>query len=746
MEDRCPIIVGESYELAETEASASGWEHCESSLDQVDSQAALLSMSGYGKLPDHSVNSYVTNAGAQEDSSSLVYGDCQFLRHTGYAGYGQRHLSGSTTQPSPAVYNQHAEQLGYATHTYSTRRPGYETTAISYPPSVSRSAPVITSWGPQKGPQGTPLCIYIKSNDDLTLPTSFKIAVVFAAYQCSAHTTPLDSSSTVYDYALLTEAPPFLSTGWRDTEVPIRLHLQDQSGATVGSLEVGSFRYIDQSQSTTSSTKGMPRKRKVSPDSAELSRAAAKKAVTQQLLSRASQDYVSSPCHAGSTRYPSTPRTYLHSPSAASFSSYEAPPSGFRRRSSTYSAGSVQSWVPHANQRSGWSSNHASIDGLGANTAYSVVTSSTSSPFLSTTLPLNPRIVRTSQLPGAASLSSSELESIRASLSIPGDLDAMQKNWTADERKTNRRLVHFWRQSQNGRFVSAGFEPVTTESKTPKNTSINCIYWERKGECYITSVDAISVLEIMVGERFDVPEKNRVRRNFSGFEPVTMHKHRSEDAKNPTPQIKEQDIEQEEVEEFFRVIMTLPQPRPRNIEKAIKVYPWRLLGRMLTQVMRKYSADYISTGHLPSATGSLNRPINNTLDTYPNSPYSTTNSTISGTCSVTSWPRSSTTSPNMSHNLTTTSTTYRSPSETKMPTPSSSLVALPSEPYGIKYSNTHYPYSVSTAMYPTSLHSDNTVSNRGGLSAYGQHPPTNAKYALASALTEEDQKAHILRV
>lgn len=519
---------------------------------------------------------YVNNARIQVDNGGLVFNEYRLLQDTGYIPYGHSGLPEHTAQPLPGSFDQRIQQPGSTNTPYEPQN-GYNTTQAPYCESTLRSTPVVTSWNPKKGSQGTPLYIYIESNEALALPTSLRFSLFFAAQECSAILTRLDSRSTDYKYVLTTEVPALLSTGWHNTDVPVRLHLQDQSGASVGTLGIGSFCYVDQERSLMPSSQGTLRKGKLSSNSTEITRAAAKRAVSQQLLSRASRDYVSGLYHTRSPGYPPTSCSYLQSPSASSFLSYEAAGDSFRGRSLTFSGGSVRSYAPHGNQGPGWGSNYAAVNRLGGNIASSAVESSASSPFLSTTVLANPPLVRTTQLPRAASLSSHDLESIRVSLHINGDLDSMAENWTSEERKTNRRLVQFW-QSQNGRFVNAGFERVPPDDKTPKNTCVNCIYWDHPCEdrrgCYVTSVDTISILELLVGMRFDVPEKNRVRRNLEGFGPITMHKGQKNTDKD--------------TDDFYRLIMTLPYPKPRNIEKAIKVYPWKVLGLMLKKVMRKY--------------------------------------------------------------------------------------------------------------------------------------------------------------
>lgn len=74
----------------------------------------------------------------------------------------------------------------------------------------------------------------------------------------------------------------------------------------------------------------------------------------------------------------------------------------------------------------------------------------------------------------------------------------------------------------------------------------------------------------MVGTRFTVEEKNRIRRNLEGFRPITVSKSKPGS------------------EDFFKLIMGFPNPKPRNIEKDVKVFPWDILGQALKKIIGKY--------------------------------------------------------------------------------------------------------------------------------------------------------------
>ncbi|KAI8367717.1 hypothetical protein BD560DRAFT_296952, partial [Blakeslea trispora] len=103
---------------------------------------------------------------------------------------------------------------------------------------------------------------------------------------------------------------------------------------------------------------------------------------------------------------------------------------------------------------------------------------------------------------------------------------------------------------------------------------ISCIYWREQNDYFVTSVDCIYLLEGLIGVQFTVEEKNRIRRNLEGFRPLTVSKCKPECA------------------DFFRLIMGFPHPKPRNIEKDVKVFPWKTLPNALKKVIHKYTPSY----------------------------------------------------------------------------------------------------------------------------------------------------------
>lgn len=164
----------------------------------------------------------------------------------------------------------------------------------------------------------------------------------------------------------------------------------------------------------------------------------------------------------------------------------------------------------------------------------------------------------------------------KANLIIDGDLDSMALNWTPEEWDNRRRLVQFWRRQENNEIICT-FAPVAPGDRQPNSIVVSCIYWEDHNECFITSVDTIFLLESLIGVRFTVEEKNRIRRNLEGFRPLTVSKLKPDSA------------------EFFKLLMSFPNPKPRNIEKDVKAFHWKTLPLALKKIIGKYTASYSST-------------------------------------------------------------------------------------------------------------------------------------------------------
>jgi hypothetical protein len=207
--------------------------------------------------------------------------------------------------------------------------------------------------------------------------------------------------------------------------------------------------------------------------------------------------------------------------------------------------------------------------------ARAVTTTPTTKAVLPASQQGNPPLVRTSMLPSQNAMSGQAfnpygLYSSKAILKLDDEaLLDIAKEWDEEEWDIGRRLVQFSRE-QDGNTINATFSKVGQDQRPSHGACISCIYWANRQECYVTSVDTIALLEFLLNVRFTVEEKNRIRRNLEGFRPQTVSKIKADS------------------EEFFKLIMGFPNPKPRNIEKDVKVFPWKILSHALKKIVGKY--------------------------------------------------------------------------------------------------------------------------------------------------------------
>ncbi|RCK55449.1 hypothetical protein Cantr_04717 [Candida viswanathii] len=176
-----------------------------------------------------------------------------------------------------------------------------------------------------------------------------------------------------------------------------------------------------------------------------------------------------------------------------------------------------------------------------------------------------------------------------ATLRFVKDLDLMTKEWTDSEVRANRRLVKFAFTTEN--YVQViDFEPIESANYDNMKPIISCIYWREMSTYVVTSIDIILLLEYLVNQTFDVEEKNRIRRNLQSLKPNTISRANLKDRN------------------FFNLIMSMENPRPRNIEKDLKVFNWCDLRRAISKVMSKY---YVVPKDRSNSNSSNNSNTNN---------------------------------------------------------------------------------------------------------------------------------------
>ena len=474
------------------------------------------------------------------------------------------------------TYDRQADQMPFSASSFQEPRADYE---VTQPSSEASKLPEVTAFDPERGSQGSQIYIYLSTTYDLAY-APLSINLMFASRLCTPIVDRLEHQGSEYTYQLTVDVPPHASTGWPSSIVPLSLQVQQNSKPGPESVDVGTFYYTDAvpSQSSTSPHEGS-RKRKISLESADSSMPA-KRTSTQRLQS-SSTGYAGNPygSHYSYQQQPSTSNYVYGNPRAYG---HERQDDYLRRSTQSGSDRSVYSTSTAPSQASAWSSpyigHNAKSPALTGSTSRYTSLSSASSAIKSTSGSANPQLIRTSTLQppsspassGAASSSSMLPYPYKAVLKIHGDLDSMADSWSDEEWTAKRRLVQFWRVQHNN-TIDAEFQAVPPEQGAPKGgICISCIWWAERQECYVSSVDTIYLLEQLVAVRFDVSEKNRIRRNLEGFRPTTVSKGKSDS------------------EDFFKVIMDFPNPKPRNIEKDVKVFPWKILAHALKKIIGKY--------------------------------------------------------------------------------------------------------------------------------------------------------------
>ncbi|KAG6333849.1 hypothetical protein ID866_5237 [Astraeus odoratus] len=168
-----------------------------------------------------------------------------------------------------------------------------------------------------------------------------------------------------------------------------------------------------------------------------------------------------------------------------------------------------------------------------------------------------------------------------AVLDIMTPLDSFCYDWDESELQAGRRLVRFQRmQDRNSLMITA--ERISQAQYDSNDIVISCIYREETNSFCVTSVDIIHLLQRLVDAEFEVDEKNRIRRNLEGLRPTTVSKSRPG------------------FESFFQRIMDFPDPKPRKIEKDLKVFDWKLLPQALEKIISKYVSSSLYTSSSPA--------------------------------------------------------------------------------------------------------------------------------------------------
>ena len=508
----------------------------------------------------------------------------------------------SQVEQPPTAYDRQIDHLSYAASAVHQPRATFEATPTNYHDFDFRKAFQVSSYSPERGNEGARVCVNLESTSDFISPTAQTANLMFASCPIPATWTRLEAAEqhACYKYSVHATAPAFSETGSLTSKIPLHLQLKDQSRNDTSSIYIGEWLH----EGGKHLEHRLPiqedfRKKVVTKESSGTSRSTERTPPSEQQTTQ-SQNYPS-------YSYPSASVTY---PQRLDFSTMQ-------RRYTVYGRSELQQSLqngadsmgsqepiggaytarsavrPSMGQTSLWYSpfgaGYKSPDDLQPNTPSSFQVSSTPPA-----RPGNWEFIRLNRIqqpsPGSSSDGSlskypqyhnrAVLETHRAVLEIRGNLNAMTESWTPEEHSVERRIVRFWREF-HGSAINVFFTPLRAdEPHLPPEMNerrISCIYWGKDHKHYVTSVDAISLLELVFDAEHKIDEKNRIRRNLETYHPTCIRKG-----------------DGLEKERFFELIMGFPDPKPSKIKKDVKVFNWSILEQALNKVVNKFVCAYLS--------------------------------------------------------------------------------------------------------------------------------------------------------
>ena len=514
----------------------------------------------------------------------MLSGNVGYDSRYSHPGYEQYQPQGFPAQQAPEKFAQLNQQAFTSNNAVNSSMGTYMA-----PPPPAPAVPTVLSCHPSSGGYGTKLFLKLSSPYDifgLSAPTYFHLQ--FGSQKCLIQDMTQESQNGGgVSYSCSADAPELAVTGCDGSSVPLSLVIEGPSGEEISRTAAGSFQYLEAAEDDITRA-GQRSKHDTTAPGHQVDHEGVSPKTSEPPL----------PGDAGTNTYedPSQQQPYGNGPFAQNTNDMI----------STYRSSSFVEPPYHRRSAHGWTGFPGTLGSTGRSPGleHPVMggrSSLTPLPMPSSNGNGTPQLVRTSTITsGGASTPYSQvsLYSHKAILNINGKLDSMGENWTQEEWSNRRRIVMF-RRSQTGSTLNANFRPVPVNERPPNSICISCIWWAEKGECFVTSVDTIYLLEqlVMGPTRFTVEEKNRIRRNLEGFHPLTVSKAKADS------------------EEFFKLIMSFPNPKPRNIEKDVKVFPWKILESALKKIIGKYSAN--PPGPPPPPPSMVAPPPYATLPTPP---------------------------------------------------------------------------------------------------------------------------------
>ena len=534
-------------------------------------------------LISNSAAGYHGRRPSQGYSSLLGYNARRPSQNLMYPQYDFPGAAGPLLQQPSTAYDRQSDHMNQGTSALEQPRVTFEATTSTYDSlELHRTYLQASSTIPKSGIEGSQVHIDLKSSSDLQSPSPRNVTLMFAERTVPAALTfdRLESGeqNSYYNYSVSATVPAFFETGSSSLRIPLYLRVQGWSYLDHKLINAGEWLYEDGKQAEhRSPPQEASRKRRTTDTPSDTSRLAKRAAPLEQQTtqSQGGGSYLSPSAGQPAMDFPNMERRLTSYGRSQLQQSHLVSSNATQSQGPLGSGSSFQLVMrPFTGQTSTWDPPpyEAGLQSSRDSQPYA------SPPFSFSSMPspnpANRIFLRANRLPHYIPSTGWP----QAMLEIRGSLDSMQSNWTPGERVEQRRIVRFWRE-QSGPTIKTYFRPLRANERfspyEANETRISCIHWkERKGQSYITSVETIVLLELLLGAGFyhdhKNKEKNRIRRNVQNFKPETVEK------------------EKDEYVGFHKMIMDFTEPKPRSINKPIKVFRWETLGQCLKKVVSKH--------------------------------------------------------------------------------------------------------------------------------------------------------------
>ena len=149
----------------------------------------------------------------------------------------------------------------------------------------------------------------------------------------------------------------------------------------------------------------------------------------------------------------------------------------------------------------------------------------------------------------------------------------MMEGWGGREYQNGRRLVCFVREQSLSRVTIniQKHESCNGHEEKPY-VVISCIQLPDRDGFWVTSFDIVRLAEYILDIPLNTDMKNRARRNMASVDYTTL------------PRI----ARQAGKKDSFYTVMDFGEPKPRSIEKSLKVYKWNVLHVCLSKILYRF--------------------------------------------------------------------------------------------------------------------------------------------------------------